>query len=201
MLVIGIVGGIASGKTLVAETLQNLGVVVMNADLIGHEVLQHPDVSNALRARWGETVCDEDGRIRRSEIAKRVFGPPPQGPTELAFLENLTHPRIGDQLRQKLDSLQNSGDTPAVALDAAVMFKAGWNRWCTHILFVDAPREQRFERARQRGWIDADMTARESSQTPLATKRKMADHVIDNSGSPAETRQQIKQYWKQLKLP
>lgn len=200
MLVIGIAGGIASGKTLVAECLQNLGVVLINADRIGHEVLQQADVVNAIRMRWGETIIHSDGQIRRAEIAKRVFAPPPAGTVELAFLEKLTHSRIGEHLQQELRALQNTCDTSAVALDAAVMFKAGWSQWCTHILFVDTPRTLRIERAHQRGWTEADLIARESSQAPLTTKRKAADYVIDNSGTSKETQTQVEQLWDKLKL-
>ena len=200
MLVIGIAGGIASGKTLVAECLQNLGVVLIDVDRIGHEVLQQADVANAIRTRWGETIFHCDGQIRRGEIAKRVFAPPPEGPVELAFLEKLTHPRIGEQLQQKIRTLQDAHDKSAVTVDAAVMFKAGWSQWCTHILFVDSPHALRIERARQRGWTEADLIARESSQTPLEIKRKAADYVIDNSGTPKETQTQVKHLWDKLKL-
>lgn len=200
MLVIGIAGGIASGKTLVAECLQNLGVVLINADRIGHEVLQQADVVNAIRMRWGATIIHSDGYIRRAEIAKRVFAPPPEGPVELAFLEKLTHSRIGEHLQQEICALQNACNTSAVALDAAVMFKAGWSQWCTHILFVDTPRALRIERAHQRGWTEADLIARESSQTTLTTKRKAADYIIDNSGTSKETQTQVEQLWDKLKL-
>ncbi|MEE3371324.1 MAG: dephospho-CoA kinase [Planctomycetota bacterium] len=200
MLVIGIAGGIASGKTLVAECLENLGVVLIDADRIGHEVLQQADIANAIRTRWGETIIHSEGQIRRDEIAKRVFAPPPGGPVELAFLEKLTHPRIGEHLQQELRALQDACDTSAVTLDAAVMFKAGWSHWCTHILFVDTPHALRIERARQRGWTGADLIARESSQTPLEIKRQAADYVIDNSGTPKETQTQVKHLWDKLKL-
>ena len=200
MLVIGIAGGIASGKTLVAECLQNLGVFLIDADRIGHAVLQQADVVNAIRTRWGKEILHSDGHVRRNEIAKRVFAPPPEGPIELTFLEKLTHSKIGKHLQQKIHELQNAGDTPAVALDAAVMFKAGWSSCCTHILFVDTPDAVRIERARQRGWTEADLAARESSQTSLAIKRQAADYFIDNSGTSKETQAQVEQLWDKLKL-
>ena len=200
MLVIGIAGGIASGKTLVAECLQNLGVFLINADRIGHDVLQQADVVNAIRTRWGNEILHSDGHVRRNEIAKRVFAPPPEGPIELTFLEKLTHSKIGKHLQQKINEVQNAGNTPAVALDAAVMFKAGWSSCCTHILFVDTPDAVRIERARQRGWTEADLAARESSQTSLAIKRQAADYFIDNSGTSKETQAQVEQLWDKLKL-
>ena len=96
--------------------------------------------------------------------------------------------------------IQQSRKTSAVALDAAVMFKAGWTQWCTHILFVDTPRKLRIERAHPRGWTETDLIARESCQTPLSTKRKAAHYVIDNSGTTKQTRTQVEQIWDKLKL-
>ena len=95
MLVIGIAGGIASGKTLVAECLQNLGVFLIDADRIGHEVLQQADVVNAMRTRWGNEILHSDGHVRRNEIAKRVFAPPPEGPVELEELPILLDEHAG----------------------------------------------------------------------------------------------------------
>ena len=103
-------------------------------------------------------------------------------------------------MQQELNAIQQSRKTSAVALDAAVMFKAGWTQWCTHILFVDTPRKLRIERAHQRGWTEADLIARESSQTTLTTKRKAADYIIDNSGTSKETQTQVEQLWDKLKL-
>ena len=80
------------------------------------------------------------------------------------------------------------------------MFKAGWSSCCTHILFVDTPDAVRIERARQRGWTEADLAARESSQTSLAIKRQAADYFIDNSGTSKETQAQVEQLWDKLKL-
>lgn len=197
MQVIGIAGGVASGKSFVAEQFRQLGAVSLDADKVAHDVLREPEVMTAVRERWGDQVFREDNHVDRAAVAKIVFGPPPDGPTELAFLERLVHPRIGERLRQTIEDLRRT-DTRAVLLDAAVMFKAGWNRFCDKIVFVEVPRPLRLQRARQRGWSEADFAAREASQESLDNKREAADVIIDNSGSPDETLVQVRRFWQSL---
>lgn len=198
MKVIGILGGVASGKSLVAEQLRHLGAKILDADQVGHEVLREPDVIQAVRERWGDSVLAGDGHIDRSKVAKIVFAPPPGGPEELAFLEQLTHPRIGARLEQLFAAARQNGGAEVVVLDAPVMLKAGWDKFCDHILFIEVSRDVRLQRARERGWRDADFAARESAQESLETKRAAADYVIDNSGSVDSTRQQIERFWRSL---
>ena len=124
MVVIGVTGGIASGKSLVAQQLGQFGAEVLEADRIGHAVLQDPEVRAALGARWGTGILDAAGEIRRSVVAEKVFAPPPDGPRELAFLEQWTHPRIAARLGNTLRVLSQQGDVPVVVLDAAVLLQS-----------------------------------------------------------------------------
>lgn len=195
MMVIGIAGGVACGKSLVAEQLRRLGAAVLDADRVGHAVLCDPEVIAAARQRWGAGIQDGDGRIDRRKLAAIVFAPPPQGPDDLAFLEQLTHPRIGQRLREQMEEWQRQGTVSAVVLDAAVMFKAGWDALCDVILFVDAPRAVRLARARQRGWSDAEFQSREAAQEGLDEKRRRAHVIVDNSSSPDHTFQQLRKAW------
>jgi dephospho-CoA kinase len=196
MMLIGVVGGIASGKSEVAGHLKRLGAEVLDADQIGHEVLQEPEVAAAIRRRWGPEVFDSQGRVDRRRLADIVFAPPPRGPEDLAYLEQLTHPRIGERVRARLDELARTGRTPAAVLDAALMIEAGWARSCDCLLFVDAPREQRLARAQHRGWTAAEFSARESAQTPLDVKRSQAAVVIDNSHTLEQTFAEVDRFWR-----
>ncbi len=198
MHVIGIVGGIASGKSWVAEQFARLGAVVLDADRVGHDVLRLPEVEAALRSRLGPGVFDQAGRVDRRAVADRVFAPPPDGPREREFLEQLTHPKIGQRLVEQVSNLKAQGNVPAVVLDAAVLLEAGWRDVCDKVVFVDAPRDVRLERARSRGWTEKEFDAREQSQQPLDAKRQAADAVIDNSGSTDKTQAQIEQFWQFL---
>ena len=194
MKVIGILGGVASGKSLVAEQLSSLGAEVLNADRVGHEVLRETEVINLLRERWGNGVIDKDGQINRAAVAKIVFAPPPQGAEQLAFLEQITHPRIGLRLRQQIEQLSHRG-VEVVVLDAPVMLKAGWKGFCDRILFVDTAPNIRLERARERGWSEQAFAAREDAQESLEKKRGVSDCVIDNSGTRQETLAQVEEFW------
>ncbi|HUG67343.1 MAG TPA: dephospho-CoA kinase [Pirellulaceae bacterium] len=198
MKIIGILGGVASGKSFVAEQFRRLGAMVLDADQVGHEVLREPEVIQAARERWGDEVIAENGQINRSAVAKIVFAPPPKGPEELEFLEQLTHPRIGRRLQQEFARARQSRDIEVVILDAPVMLKSGWDRYCDHILFIEAPRNLRLQRARDRGWSDASFTAREAAQESLETKRAAASHILDNSGSLEATRLQVESFWQSL---
>src|SRR5207247_4671280 len=124
---------------------------------------------------------------------------PPVGPRELKFLEQITHPRIGDHLQRQIADAASRA--PAIVLDAAVMLKGGWDRLCDRVWFVEAPREVRRARAQQRGWSEEQFTAREAAQESLEEKRRRADAVIDNSASPSETARQVSALWKAVTSP
>ena len=200
MKIIGLLGGIASGKSLVAEQLCQLGAGLLDGDRAGHEVLRLPEVVKSVRQRWGSEVIGPDGHVDRRALGRIVFAPSPEGRRELEYLEKLTHPRIGERLRQQAAELAAQGRAVTV-LDAPVMLKSGWDRFCDHIVFVEAAQEIRQARALARGWRQEDFAARESVQEPLPVKRASADIVIDNSGSREQTRAQVEQLWRELTSP
>lgn len=197
MILIGILGGVASGKSEVSRRLGSLGAAVLDADRLGHAVLREAEVKRAVRRRWGETVLDAVGEIDRRKVAEIVFAAAPESKAELTFLEELTHPRIGQRLQEQLADLNSAGVLAAV-LDAPVMLKAGWDRMCQRIVFVDAPRDVRLARARQRGWMEADFAAREAAQEPLEMKRCRADVTIDNSLNRQHLFAQVDRFWQSL---
>lgn len=197
MLVLGVAGGVASGKSAVSRELARLGAVVLDADEIGRQVLEEPAVREAIRDAWGDEVFTPEGKVDRKALAGRVFAPGHEGARQLARLEEITHPRIGARLNEEIDRIAASG-APAVVLDAAVMFKAGWHRLCNRIVFVDAPRALRLARAVERGWTEEHFDAREAAQTPVEVKRGLADTIIDNSGELAHTIDQVEQFWRSL---
>lgn len=197
--VIGIAGGIASGKSLVAAQLRELGAEVLDADAAGHEVLKCPEVVEALVERWGPTILDLDRAVVRRRVAEIVFGDSAAAAEELAFLEELTHPRIGERLRERIENARQSG-CPALVLDAPVMFKSGWNKMCDKVLFVDSPEPLRRQRAVQRGWSEAEFRDREAAQTALSVKRAASDVVIDNGETPEKTMEQVQRLWQEWKL-
>ena len=197
MHVIGIVGGVASGKSLIAQQLADLGAVVLDADRIGHEVLREEVVEAAARKRWGDAVFGEDGKIDRQKLAKVVFAPPPVGLREREFLESITHPEICRLIRQQIEQSAADG-IKSVVIDAPLLLEAGLNDICDKIVFVDAPMDQRLARAKSRGWSEEDFMFREGVQDSLDSKRARADVTIDNSGSSEHTKAQIEQWHNSL---
>jgi dephospho-CoA kinase len=139
MKVIGMLGGVASGKSLVAQELARLGAGLLDADRAAHEVLRMPEVETAARERWGTKVFGPDGRIDRARLAEIVFADAPGGPRERKYLEQLTHPKIGPLLAREAERLAASGTAVAV-LDAPLLLEAGWDKLCERLVFVDAPR-------------------------------------------------------------
>jgi dephospho-CoA kinase len=196
MKVIGIVGGVASGKSTVAAQFARLGAVVLDADSAAHRVLEMPDVKEALRARWGDSIFDDKGRIDRAAVAARVFGEG-DADAERQFLESLVHPRVRRDLETQMEVLAQKG-VSAVVLDVPLLVEAGWQALCDEIIFVEAPPQARAERAEARGWTLEELNRRESAQASLEEKRRAAGHVIHNAGGLAELRRQVEGVWSRL---
>jgi dephospho-CoA kinase len=197
MKLIGLLGGVASGKSLVADMFRQLGAEVLDADRVGHEVLRMPAVRAAVGGRWGKDVIGPDGEVHRPALAKIVFAASPDGPRELAELEQITHPEIRRRLQAEVAELARRGAKMAI-LDAPVMLKAGWNQLCDALVFVDAPADQRQARAMARGWTAAEFSQREAAQEPVEEKRRVADFVLDNSRDVSYIQAQVERCWQRL---
>jgi dephospho-CoA kinase len=197
MLTLGLVGGVASGKSVVAGCFHDLGAVVLDADRAGHEVLREPDVIATLKSRWGDSILDARGQISRSAVAKIVFAA--GNAAEKQFLEQLTHPRIQMRLQQQMAQAQASpSPPPAIVLDAALLFEAGWDKLCDKIIFVDSPRDLRMERAVARGWSAEQFAAREAAQLPVDEKRSRSDILIRNVKTLEHVRSVVRLTWNDL---
>ena len=197
MRIIGITGGVASGKSMVAKQFAALGAGVLDADRAGHEALRLPHVEAATRRRWGDAIFGPDGQIDRAKLARIVFGTEPEAERERKYLEQLTHPEIGGLLKRQAETFEAAGVKVAV-LDAALLLEAGWDEMCEKTVFVESPREVRLARALARGWTEEDFAAREGVQDSLERKRPRADVILDNSGSVERTQAQVEQFWASL---
>ncbi len=143
MITIGLIGGVASGKSAVARLFAERGAVILDADRVGHEVLYEPLVIDQLVARWGRGILNEQGQINRRAVAKIVFAPGNE--SERQFLNGVSHPRIAARLEEQLAELRES-NCPAAILDAALVLEAGWDKLCDEVIFIAVPREQRLAR-------------------------------------------------------
>jgi dephospho-CoA kinase len=178
--VIGLIGGIGSGKSQVATAFARNGARVIAGDQLGQAALRDPDIRARVASRWGGAVLDEHGDIDRRRLGAIVFA----DSAERKALEAIVHPWIRRHILADIDKARRDPGVPLIVLDAAIMLEAGWNEVCDRLVYIEAPRAVRLERvARQRGWSEKEVDARERAQLPLTEKVVRADHVLDNSAS------------------
>ncbi|MBL7220871.1 MAG: dephospho-CoA kinase [Phycisphaerae bacterium] len=196
--VIGIIGGIGSGKTTVADELSALGCAVVDADAIGHELLDDPGVLGELRQRWGDEIFTAEGKVDRGALAEIVFA----SRGELDALNGILHPRIGREMAGAVDSAVADTSVAAIVLDAALLLEAGWDELCSHVIFVDTPGDVRRSRVgEQRGWKQKNWESREKMQISLDIKRNRCDYCVDGSSSVSHLRQQVRKLYPRITHP
>lgn len=186
--IIGLIGGIGAGKSTVAALFATRGGRVIDADQIGHAVLEEPAIKAQIVTRWGNEMLKTDGTVNRRAVAGVVF----DNPTERKALEQMVFPAIQKQAEKAIQTAQIDPTVPFIIVDAAVMLEAGWNKICDQTVYVDAPRDLRVARlAHRSGWTEAEVAAREAAQLALDVKRNHADSIIINSGSYHDLMEQI----------
>ena len=196
--VVGLIGGIGSGKSWVAEALARHGAYVVSGDQLGHEALRQPEILARVAQRFGAGVLDEEGKVNRRRLGALVFA----DPVGLRALEALVFPYIERGLEREIARAQVDPNVSLIVLDAAVLLEAGWNKHCNGVVYVHAPRAVRLARlAGQRRWSAKEVAARENAQMPLTEKVTRADYVVDNSGPPEQLEAQIGRLLDQLGLP
>ena len=181
--VIGILGGIASGKSRAALAIAGSGGTVIDADRLAHEVLASDEVTALVVNAYGEEVLGSDGRPDRAVLAQSVF----KDPSERERLEGWIHPRVRAKIQVALDEAK-ARNTGPVVLDVPLLLENdeehGLVAQCDHLVFVECDLDSRDQRAVfSRTWSPGEVARREQSQFPLAEKQERADHTIKNRGS------------------
>jgi dephospho-CoA kinase len=187
--IIGLAGGIGSGKSYIAGLLAELGCGVIDSDAQVREVYRHPQVLATIRSWWGEGMVGSDGQADRRAIAGRVFNDPAQRQR----LEALIHPRV-DALRQaRMKELTIEPKIVAFVWDTPLLFEAGLSDRCDAVIFIDTPLEERLRRvAGSRGWDQHELQRREKLQWPLDRKREISDDVLQNTADAGDVRRQVR---------
>lgn len=185
--VLGLVGGIGSGKSTVGRELAKQGGRVVEGDGLGHEALRQPEIRKLAVARWGEDILAPDGTIDRAKVAAIVFA----DAHERAALESMVFPHIERRLREELQAADRDSAVKFIVLDAAIMLEKGWSGVCDLVAFVDVPEAERHRRLAGRGWSAAEIQRRDQAQWSPAEKRRHAQVVIDNSGPPESLASQV----------
>jgi dephospho-CoA kinase len=192
---IGLAGGIGSGKSFVAQALASEGCGVINSDQLGHDVLKEPPIIQQITQWWGPDVLDATGALDRKKIAQLVF----HDSTKSQQLNSLIHPRVAALRLQRTAQFAANPAIPAIVWDTPLLFETQLNRDCDVVIFVKSPLDQRLARvAQRRGWTEAELINRENFQISLDNKEKLADYVLDNSGEASETLRQVQQVLSQI---
>ncbi len=193
MLVIGLTGGIGTGKTEVSRLLAQLGATVINADQVGHEAYTpHSEAWQEVVRTFGEDILQASGEIDRRKLGGIVFA----DSERLATLNGIMHPRMAAIVREKLEVLESQGTDVAV-VEAAVLFEAGWDALVGEVWTTESLADTVVERLQQRnGFAPAEIRKRIASQMPSEDRARRADEVIENDGELEDLETAVRGIWK-----
>lgn len=188
MIVFGLTGNTGTGKTTVADALRRHGIPVVDADRIAREIVRPGEPAlDEIIAAFGEEYVDERGELRRQKLGRLVFG----DSHARARLESIMHPRIAVRARELLDGHAADG-APMAVYDSAILVETGLAKAFSALIVVYAEPQQQLERIMARDKLSrADAQQRIDAQMPLAEKVRVADYVVENSGSVDELEHQI----------
>ena len=197
MLLVGLTGGIASGKSLVARVFKDLGAHVIDADRIVHELLApHQEAWQAVIDHFGGGILFPDDMIDRRRLGEIVFN----DAKERQWLNACLHPKVFDAYTCRVKHIREREPQAIVVLDAALLIETGYHRNMDTVVVVYADEEQQISRLMARdAWSRDQALARIGSQMPLAEKRGHADHVIDNTGEPEATKHRAAKVFEKLR--
>ena len=193
--VIGLAGGVGSGKSSVARILEELGSGIIESDRLGHEEINSEASRAAIQEWWGPGVFGPDGKVDRRKIASLVFG----DPNQRRRLESMLHPRIAARRAAMLEEMQRDPRIKIVVIDSPLLFETGLDESCDAVVFVEAGMDERRSRSEKaRNWPAGEIEKREKTQQPLDTKRSRADYICENNSTPADLRTQVTQLFSQI---
>lgn len=186
--IIGILGGIGSGKSFIAKCFGELGACVIDADALVHQAYVRDEVKQTLRQWWGDGVFHADGTVNRRAIAGKVF----RNDDERRRLERLVHPLVFAERDRVMTERSVDPVVTAFVWDTPLLVETGGHVRCDALVFVDVPRDVRLARVAGRGWDEAELARREKFQLPLDKKRLLADYVISNAVETAAACEQVR---------
>jgi len=197
MLIVGLTGGVASGKTAVSQVLKEEGAYIIDADQIARELVQpHKPAWNELIRAFGKEILKEDGFIHRKKLADKVFA----DPKKRKLLNQILHPRIKEEMDRRTKEIGQKDSEAIVVIDAPLIVELGDHREMDKLIVVASTQTQQIERLKERDGIGPEEALRIlSSQMPVEEKVNLADFVIRNEGSLEETKKRAKEVFKELR--
>lgn len=193
MKIIGLTGGIATGKSQVSSILSELGAMVIDADIVAREVVQKGlPAWQQLKDTFGEEYFLSNGELNRRKLGQLVFS----HPDELAKLNSITHPAIKAKIEERINDLKVQGYNGIVVVDAALLLEAGWETMVDQVWVVDAPMEKRIERLMNRDNLTRDQAlSRINSQMSQQERIAKADKIIYNNSNIDSLKEQVLRIW------
>jgi dephospho-CoA kinase len=195
MLLVGLTGNIASGKSTVAQLLSERGATIIDADVLARRAVERGSRAfDAIVKRWGTSVLSPDGHLDRAALRRTVFG----NPKELEALNEIVHPEVERLREARIGEARSRGDR-IVVCDIPLLFEKKMVDRFDRILLVDAPRPLRLERlVSDRGLRETEAMDMIAAQMPAELKRARADFVIDNAATLTELEQRVNDVWTTL---
>ena len=197
MLIVGLTGGVASGKTTVSQILKEEGAYVIDADRIARELVRpHAPAWKKVVKAFGKEILREDGSIHRKKLADKVFADFHQR----KLLNQILHPRIGREMNRRAKEIGEKDPEAIVVIDAPLLVEEGGHHQMDRLIVVTTTQAQQIDRLKKRDGISPEKALRMfSSQMPLEEKAKRADFVIRNDGSLQETKKKAREVFQELK--
>jgi dephospho-CoA kinase len=193
--IIGILGGIGSGKSTVAVAFGNAGCAVIDADAIAHSLLEREDVRARLIDVMGAGILNSNGLIDRSLLAQVAFGQP----ETLKFLTNVLHPLVLERTETLIEVYWGQPDVRGIVLDMPLLLEVGWENRCDFLVFVDCSEENRQSRIEKNKKIDLQqLEIRENFQISLDKKKEKAHYRVNNNSDKSDMAEQIAQIFSSI---
>jgi len=195
MKVVGLTGGIGSGKSTVSKYLVELGAVVIDADRVGHEAFEPNTVAwHEIVATFGKQIIAPGGEVDRKKLGEIVFSQP----ESLSRLNQIMHPRMYDMIEAQIEDYRRQG-VDVVVLEAAILIEANWTLLVDEVWVTVAPEAAVLERLKQQRGLGEEQTlARIHSQLSTEERVKHADVIINNDGDLDEAKAKVKELWVRL---
>jgi dephospho-CoA kinase len=197
MLIVGLTGGVASGKTTVSQVLKEEGAYIIDADQMARELVRpHTPAWKELVRAFGKGILRKDGSIHRKKLAAIVFGDSRQR----RLLNRILHPRIRKEMERRTKEIGRKDPEAVVVVDAPLLVELGEHRKMDRVIVVTSTQTQQLERLKKRDGISREAAGKIfSSQMPIEEKAKVAHFVIRNEGSLQETRRKTREVFQALK--
>ena len=186
--IIGIIGGVGSGKSTVATEFAKLGCKVIDADKIAHELLEKKAAKEKIVDLFGQVILNSAGKIDHKKLADVVFA----DADKLSSLNEIIHPLVLGRAEELIKQYNRQNEVKAVVLDMPLLVEVGWARRCDKLIFVDCKRQLRVDRAKKMGVFEENqLKIRENFQISLDNKANLTDNIIDNNSDFSALAKQV----------